>query len=58
MDKQRVKIISRVFDAVKLNLPDCLKQECLKENISVDGVIFLFASLDAKCWHRKTFFVL
>ena len=51
MDKQRVKIISRVFDAVKLNLnlPDCLKQECLKENISVDGVIFLFASLDAKC---------
>ena len=49
MDKQRVKIISRVFDAVKLNLPDCLKQECLKENISVDEVIFLFASLDAKC---------
>ena len=49
MDKQRVKIISWVFDAVKLNLPDCLKQECLKENISVDEVIFLFASLDAKC---------
>ena len=47
--KQRIEIISRVFDAVKLNLPDCLKQECLKENISVDEVILLFTSLEAKC---------
>ena len=56
MDKQRrVKIISRVLDAVKLNFPettqfieDCLEQKCSNENISVDEVIFLFTSLEAK----------
>ena len=55
MDKRRVKIISRLSDAVKLNFPettqfieDCLERECSKENISVDEVIFLFASLEAK----------
>ena len=55
MDKRRVKVISRVLDAVKLNFPettqlieDCLKQECSKENMSVDEVIFLFTSLEAK----------
>ena len=43
MDKWRVKIISRVLDLVEINFPDttqfikdCLEQECLKENISVD----------------------
>ena len=48
MDKRRVKIISRVLDVVKLYFPgtaqfteDCLVQECSKENISVDEVIFL-----------------
>ena len=48
-------IISRVLDAVKLNFPettqfiqDCLEQKCSKENISVDEVIFLFTSLEAK----------
>ena len=56
MDKQRrVKIISRVLDAVKLNFPettqfiqDCLEQKCSNENISVDEVIFLFTNLEAK----------
>ena len=55
MDKRRVKIISRVLDAVKLNFPettqfiqDCLEQKCSNENISVDEVIFLFTSLEAK----------
>ena len=45
MDKRRVKIISRVLDAVNLNFPeaaqfieDCLEQGCSKENISVDEV--------------------
>ena len=49
MDKRRVKIISRVLNAVKLNFPDtiqftedCLEQECLKEKISVDEVIFYY----------------
>ena len=57
MDKRRVKLISRVLDAVKLNFPgttqfieDCLEQECSKENISVDEVIFLLTSLEAKCF--------
>ena len=50
MDKQKVEIIIRVLDAAKLNSPettqfveDCLEQECSKENISVDEVIFLFS---------------
>ena len=54
MDKRRVKIISRVLDAVKLNFPettqfiqDCLEQKCSNENTSVDEVIFLFTSLEA-----------
>ena len=48
-------VISRVLDAVKLNFPettqfveDCLEQECSMENTSVDEVIFLFISLEAK----------
>ena len=55
MDKRRVKIISRVLVAVKLNFPetiqfieDCLEQECSKENISVDKVIFLLTGLKVK----------
>ena len=42
MDKRRIKIISRVLDAVKLNVPettqfieDCQEQERSQENISV-----------------------
>ena len=49
MDKRKVKITSRVLDAVTLNLPDTiqfiedyLEQECSKENISVDEVIFYY----------------
>ena len=55
MDKRRIKIISRVLDAVKLNVPEttqvieeCQKQERSEKNISVDKVIFLFTSLEAK----------
>ena len=61
MDKRRVKIISRVLDAVKLNFPettqfiqDCLEQKCSKENISVDEVIF-FTSLVAKYYLEPKF---
>ena len=43
------------MDAIKLNIPettqfieDCLEQEYSKENKSVDEVIFLFTSLEAK----------
>ena len=55
MDKRRVKIISRVLVAVKLNFPetiqfieDCLEQKCSKENISVDELIFLLTGLEVK----------
>ena len=44
-----IKIISRVLEEVKSNfrettqfIEDCLEQECLKENISVEKVIFCF----------------
>ena len=55
MDKRRLKIIPRVLEEVKSNfseatqfIEDCLEQECLKENTSVDEVNFLFTSLEAK----------
>ena len=57
MDKWRVKIISRVLDAVKLNFPatiqfieDCLEQDCSKkkQKITVEVAIFLFTCLEAK----------
>ena len=55
MDKRRVKIISRVLDAVKLNFPDtiqfiedCLEQKYSKENISADGIIFYYIH-----WSKK-----
>ena len=54
MDNRRLKIISRVLDAVKLNFPDtikftedCLGQQCLREDITVEAVIFLFTYLEA-----------
>ena len=53
-DKQYGQI-SRVLKEVKSNysntiqfIEDCLEQERSKENISVDGVIFLFTSQEAK----------
>ena len=49
MENRRLKIISRVLDAVKLNFPDtiqftedCLEQECLRKDNCGRGVIFLF----------------
>ena len=64
MDKRRVRVASKVLGTVKTQFPDTKKfiedsidQECLKENISVDEVIF-FTSLEAKSFLRKTFFIL
>ena len=55
MDKWRVKIISKVLEEVKLHfleilefIEDCLEQECSKENMTVEEVIFLFTCLEAK----------
>ena len=55
MDKRRVIIISRVLEEVKPHFPetiefieDCLEQECSKDNIAVEAIIFLFTCLEAK----------
>ena len=55
MDKRTIKIAIKVLDEVKAQFPetkefieDRLEQECSKENISVEEVIFLFTCLEAK----------
>ena len=55
MDKKRLKIILKVLNDVKEEYPgtkkcieDRLEEECSKENISVDKVIFLFTYQEAK----------
>ena len=62
MDKRRLKIISRVLDAVKLNFPDtiqfiedCMEQEYSRENIAMKEVMFVFAYLEAKSWRGEKF---
>ena len=55
MDKKRLKITLKVLKDVKQEYPstkkyieDRLEEECSKENISVDEVIFLFTYREAK----------
>ena len=54
-DKKRLKITLKVLNDVKQEYPetkkyieDRLEEECLKENISVDEVIFLFTCRETK----------
>ena len=54
MDKRRLRVALKVLDEVRVWFPDtkqfiedCIEQECLKENIFADEVIF-FTSLGAK----------
>ena len=63
MDKQRLRITLKILNGVKIQfletkkfIEECLEQECLKENISVEEVIFLFTILEAQSWHRKNIF--
>ena len=65
MNKQRLRITLNVLNKVKDQfletkefIDDCIEQECLKENISVEEVIFLLTCLEAKGLHRKTFIIL
>ena len=62
MDKRRIKIITKEMDEFKAKFPETkefidarLQQECTKENISVEEVIFLFTCQEAKSWDRKIF---
>ena len=55
IDKKRLKITLKFLNDVKQEYPgtkkyieDRLKEECFKENISVDEVIFLFTYREAK----------
>ena len=55
MDKERIKIAMKVLEEIKNEFPeatefidDCLEQECSKENMTVEEVIFLFTCLEAK----------
>ena len=64
MDKKRLRLALTILEAVKTKFPDTkqfidntMEDECQKEKISADVVIF-FTSLEVKSWLRKTFFVL
>ena len=55
MVKRKLRITLKVLNEVKLQFSETkefteerLEQECLKENISVEEVIFLFTSLEAQ----------
>ena len=65
MEKRKLKISLEVLNNVTAEFPETkefieehLEQKYLKENISVDEVIFLFTSLEAKSQCRKNCFVL
>ena len=65
MEEQKLKITLEVLKKVTVEFPQFkefieqrLEQEYLKENISVEKVIFLFTRLEIKSWRRKTFFIL
>ena len=55
MDKRRIKIAMKVLHEVKEHfsetkefIDDCIEQERLKENITLEEVIFFFTRLEAK----------
>ena len=65
MDKRRIKIAMKVlhevkeyFSETKEFIDDCTEQERLKENITLEEVIFLFTCLEAKSLRREIFFIL
>ena len=53
VDKRRVLELN--FSETTQSIEDCPEQECYKENISVDEVIFLFTSLVAKYYLEPKF---
>ena len=62
MDKRWLRVVLKALGALKEQFPDTklfmedlIDEECQKENISVDEVIF-FASIEVKSQPRETFF--
>ena len=54
MDKQRLRVVLKALDEIRIRFPDTkqfiedlIDEECQKEKISADKVIF-FTSLEAK----------
>ena len=70
MDIRKTRILLRLLEKVKLRFPettqsikDCLEKEFLKENISVNEVIFLFTyqhgvTRKQRVIAKKIFFIL
>ena len=64
MDKKRIRIAITVLKEIKNEfletadfIDDRLEQECSKEKMIVEEVIFLFTCLEAKSQRRETFFI-
>ena len=62
MDKQRLRVAFKVLSAVKDQFPDTkqfiedsIDQECLKENISADEVIFFYKSRSKELAQKNIF---
>ena len=62
MDKRRLRVALKVLSAVKDQFPDTkqfiedsIDQECLKENISADEVIFFYKSRSKELAQKNIF---
>ena len=65
MDKRRLRVALKVLDEVRIHFPDTkqfiedsIDQECLKENISADEVIFFCKSRRKELAQKNIFYFL
>ena len=63
MDKRRLRVALKVLGTVKTQFPDTkqfiedsIDQECLKENISADEVIFFYKSRSKELAQKNIFY--
>ena len=62
MDKKRLRVALKVLDEIKVQfletkqfIEECIEQECLKENISAEEVIFFYNSGSKELAQKKHF---
>ena len=62
MDKKRLRVALKVLDEIKVQfletkqfIEECIEQECLKENISAEEVIFFYNSRSKELAQKKHF---